>query len=427
MQIAVLLGMLLIMFMLGVAIPYSLALSTVLFMILSPDVNLSLNIIPQKMIAGTTNFTLLAIPFFLLAGKLMNCGSITERIFKLCNALVGWIPGGLAHANVLASIVFAGMSGSAVADAAGLGTIEIKAMSEEGFDVDFSAAVTAASSTIGPIIPPSIPLIIYGVTVGASIASLLIAGIIPGLIMGITLSVMVFNISKKRNYPCRKFPTIKEIWDLTKYAFLALLTPVILIGGILGGIFTATEASAIATLYALILVTLVYREVTMNELYTVLCEVARESTAIMLVVGAATLFGFLTSRLQIPQKTAELLLEISSSKTVFLVLVNILLLVVGCFMETNATILILGPILLPVATQFGIHPVHFGIIMVLNLMIGLLTPPVGMCLYATASVAKISFERMVKAVAPFYIPLLVTLTLVTFVPGLVMWLPNLLK
>jgi tripartite ATP-independent transporter DctM subunit len=242
---AIFIGLLLVLFMLGVSVPYALAITGVVGMYATSGFGvMQLQTMVQKMVSGVNGFSLMAIPFFLIAGKLMNVGSITERIFDFCNVLVGWIPGGLAHANVLASVVFAGMSGSAVADAAGLGTIEIKAMEDQGFDTDFAAAVTAASSTIGPIIPPSIPLIMYGVSAGVSISTLLMGGVVPGLVCALSLAVMIVYFSFKRKYPRRSFPSLKEIWTSFRRAFLSLLTPVILIGGILGGVFTATEAAA---------------------------------------------------------------------------------------------------------------------------------------------------------------------------------------
>lgn len=427
MHIAVFIGLLMVLFLLGVAVPYALAITSVIAMMVTSGGGIAFQTVTQKIISGTNNFTLLAIPFFLLAGKLMNTGSITRRTFKLCNALVGWIPGGLAHANVLASIVFAGMSGSAVADAAGLGTIEINAMKEEGFDVDFSAAITAASSTIGPIVPPSIPLVMFGVAGGVSISALLIAGIVPGVIMGLSLSVMIYFFAKKRNYPRSKFPPWKELWKLMKQSFWAILTPAILIGGILGGIFTPTEAAAVASLYALILTVVFYREVKARDLVRILRETVEETAAVMLVVGASTLFGYLVIKMQMPAKVLDAFLAISGNKYVFLALINVFFLLIGCFMETNSAILILTPIILPIAITLGIDPIHFGMVMVLNLMIGLLTPPVGMCLYATAGVAQISFERMVKAVSPFYVPLFLTLLLITYMPALVTWLPNLVR
>lgn len=348
----------------------------------------------------------------------MNVGSITERIFKFCNALVGWIPGGLGQVNILASVVFAGMSGSAVADAAGLGTIEIRAMKREGFDLPFAAGITAASSTIGPIIPPSIPLIVFGCVGSVSISKLLVGGIIPGAVCAVCLGIMVAIISMQRQYPRRRLPSFSELWQLFSSSILALLTPIILIGGILCGIFTATEAASVASAYALLLTVFIYKELKWADILKVIREVCIETASIMLVVSTSTLYGYMITKCQIPQTVLNLFLSVSENKAVFLLLINLFLLFVGCFMETNAAIMILTPILLPAAVTFGVDPVHFGLIMVFNLMIGLLTPPVGMCLYATARVANISFEETVKGAAPFYIPLIITLIAITAVPWL---------
>ena len=282
MIIAVFLGGLILLFLLGFGAPYAIGLVSLLVLIMTRGIgNIPLDMMATKLAFAANNFTLLAIPFFLLAGKLMNTGSITTRIFRFCNTLIGWIPGGLGHANVLASIVFAGMSGSAVADAAGLGTIEIRAMENEGFDTDFAAAITAASSTIGPIIPPSIPLIVFGVSAGnVSIAKLLIGGILPGVLVGITLSVMVYYFAVKRHYPKSRFPTGKRIWEDFKKAFFPLLTPVILIGGILSGVFTPTEGAVVASLYAFILTMFVYRETTWKDFLLILRDTAKETASI---------------------------------------------------------------------------------------------------------------------------------------------------
>ncbi len=419
MLIAIYVGLVMILFLMGFAVPYALGISAVVGMIYSGSFGfVQMQTMVTKMATGVNSFTLLAIPLFLLSGKLMNVGSITERIFKFCNALVGWIPGGLGQVNILASVVFAGMSGSAVADAAGLGTIEIRAMRNEGFDAPFSAGITAASSTIGPIIPPSIPLIVFGCVGSVSISKLLVGGIIPGIVCAICLGIMVAIISNRRHYPRRGFPTVSELFKLACSSFLALLTPVILIGGILTGIFTATEAAAVASAYALCLTVFIYRELGLKDIVRVVREVCVETASIMLVVSASTLYGYMITKCQIPQMVLDLFLFISDNKAVFLLLINLFLLFVGCFMETNAAIMILTPILLPAAVTFGVDPVHFGLIMVFNLMIGLLTPPVGMCLYATARVANISFEETVKGTAPFYIPLIVTLIAITAFPWL---------
>ncbi|MCQ2560574.1 MAG: TRAP transporter large permease [Clostridia bacterium] len=417
MIVAIFVGMLLLLFLLGFAVPYALIITSVVGMLYGGKFGIvNMGTMAQKLTAGVNSFVLLAIPFFMLAGKMMNVGSITKRIFKFCNALVGWIPGGLGQVNILASVVFAGMSGSAVADAAGLGTIEIEAMKEEGFDVEFAAGITAASSTIGPIIPPSIPLIVFGSACGVSISSLLVGGIIPGVLCAVTLGLMVAAISVKRNYPRRAFPSLGELWDLFRHSILALMTPVILIGGILSGVFTATEAAGVATLYATILVCVVYREVSLKEVIATFKSAATESVAIMLVVAGSTLYGYMITKFQIPSIVLNFFLSVSSNKYIFLLMINIFLLFVGCFMDANAAIMILGPILTPAAIAFEVNPVHFGLIMVFNLMIGLITPPVGTCLYATARVAGISFDRMVKGALPYYLPLAITLIIITMIP-----------
>lgn len=297
MLIAIYVGLVMILFLMGFAVPYALGISAVVGMIYSGSFGfVQMQTMVTKMATGVNSFTLLAIPLFLLSGKLMNVGSITERIFKFCNALVGWIPGGLGQVNILASVVFAGMSGSAVADAAGLGTIEIRAMRNEGFDAPFSAGITAASSTIGPIIPPSIPLIVFGCVGSVSISKLLVGGIIPGIVCAICLGIMVAIISNRRHYPRRGFPTVSELFKLACSSFLALLTPVILIGGILTGIFTATEAAAVASAYALCLTVFIYRELGLKDIVRVVREVCVETASIMLVVSASTLYGYMITK-----------------------------------------------------------------------------------------------------------------------------------
>lgn len=427
MILSIFLGLLIILFLLGFSVPYAIGLTSVVVMIVQRGFDgIQYGMIAQRLVYGVNNFTLLAIPFFLLAGKFMNTGSITKKIFDFCNILVGWIPGGLGHANIVASIIFAGMSGSAVADASGLGVIEVNAMKEQGFDVDFAAAVTAASSTIGPIIPPSIPLIVFGVAADASIAKLLMAGLVPGLVMGLALMIMVYYFAVKRHYPKTKFPTISAIWKSFTSAFFPLMTPVILIGGILGGVFTATEAAAVSVVYAFILTVIVYRELTFKDIVKVMLDTALEASVILFIVGASSLYGWLLVKTQMPTYFMNQLFLVSTNPYVILGLINLFLLVVGCFMETNAAIVILAPMMVPMAMQLGINPIHLGIIMVLNLMIGLLTPPIGMCLYAVARVSQISFDRMVKAVLPFYVPLLIVLLLVTIFPEISLWFPRLM-
>lgn len=419
---------LIVLFLLGFGAPYAIGIVSDFSLLLNNGLaNFPFHTVAQKFINSGNSFTLMAIPFFLLAGNLMNTGGITKRIFKFCQTVVGWIPGGLAHANILASIVFAGMSGSAVADAAGLGTIEIRAMEDQGFDTDFSAAITAASSTIGPIIPPSIPLIVYATTAGTvAVSKMLMAGLVPGILMGIALAVMVVIISIKHHYPKSAFPKGKVLWDDFRHAFLSLLTPVILIGGMLSGIFTPTEAAIVCVVYAFILTVIIYREVTLKQVAQAVLTTAKESACIVFIICASNLYGYLLTRARIPQTLVTLISGVTSSPLVVLLLINVLFLIIGCFMDCNAAIMVMTPALMPLVTAFGIDPIHFGLIMVLNLMIGLLTPPVGMCLYTTARVAKIPLDRMIKAVAPFYIPLLVTLLLITVFPQIVLLIPNLM-
>jgi tripartite ATP-independent transporter DctM subunit len=428
MILTVFLGGLVALFILGFGAPYAIGVVSVAVLLIQRGVeNFSFEIVASKIAFSANNFTLLAIPFFLFAGKLMNTGSITGRIFNFCNTLVGWLPGGLGHSNVLASIVFAGMSGSAVADAAGLGTIEIKAMEDQGFDTEFSAGITAASSTIGPIIPPSIPLIVFGVSAGGvSVAKLLIGGIVPGLLMGISLMIMVAYFSLKRHYPRTAFPKPRDAWLGLKNSFFPLLTPIILIGGILSGVFTPTEGAAVAALYALILTALFYREISPKDVLRILRDTAKETACIMVIVCVSSLYGYLLVRTQFPELFLNTIFSITHNKIIILLLLNVFFLVIGCFMETNAALIILTPILMPLTTQLGIDPVHLGLVVVLNLMIGLITPPVGMCLYATSKVAHLSLDRMIRGTMPFYLPLFITLMLITFIPDLVTWLPNLL-
>ncbi len=381
-------------------------------------------VVVHRMVAGVDSFPLLAIPFFIMAGSLMNSGGITERIYDFALALVGWLKGGLGHVNVVGSVIFAGMSGTAVADAGGLGNIEIKAMRDHGYDVDFAVGITGASSTIGPIIPPSLPMVIYGVMANASIGQLFAAGLIPGLVMAATMMVMVAWYAHVRGFQRDATFALDRLWYTFRRAFLPLMTPVLLIGGMTTGVFTPTEAAIAATAYALILGMFVYRTLSWRGLIKVSMETTETTAIILLIVAGASIFGYLITITKVTDNVAELVLSITTQPWAILLLVNIFLLVVGCFMETIAAITILVPVLLPLMERIGVDPVHFGVIMVLNLMIGLLTPPVGMVLYILARVANISFERTTRACAPFLIPLVVTLGLVTYWPDMVLWLPT---
>jgi tripartite ATP-independent transporter DctM subunit len=408
----------------GVPVGIALAGSSMLWVLLSgkvPDF-----VVIHRMVNGVDSFPLLAIPFFILAGNLMNSAGITSRIFTFATACIGWMRGGLGHVNIIASVLFAGMSGAAVADAGGLGTIEIKAMRDAGYDDDFAVAVTAASSTIGPIIPPSLPMVVYGVMASASVGQLFAAGFIPGLLMAVSLMLLVAWYAKKRNYPRDARFNIRLMGKSFKRAFLSLLTPVIIIGGILTGAFTPTEAAISACVYALILGIIVYRTLTWRRLLVVSMDTIETTAIICFIVAAASIFAWILTSNRVTEHFTALLLDVTQNPILLLILLNLILFIVGCFMETVAAITILVPVLLPIAEGIGIDPVHFGVIMVLNLMIGLLTPPVGMVLYVLARVAGISFERCTAATLPFLFPLVFVLILITFIPGFSMWLPTLI-
>jgi tripartite ATP-independent transporter DctM subunit len=381
-------------------------------------------VVLHRMVSGIDSFPLIAVPFFILAGHLMNSAGITTRIFGFAKALVGWLHGGLGHVNIGASIIFAGMSGAAVADAGGLGTIEIKAMRDAGYDDDFSVGITAASSTIGPIIPPSLPLVIYGVMASASIGELFAAGFIPGLLMGLALMIMVALYSRKRGYPRDARFSLNRLWVKFKQAFLPLQTPTIIIGGILSGIFTPTESAIAAVVYALFLGLFVYRSLTWRHILRVSMDTIETSAAILMIVASATIFAWILIDQQVAVMLGDALLGFSQNKTVILIIIMMVVLLIGCFMETIAAITILVPVLLPIAEKVGIDPVHLGIIVILNLMLGLLTPPVGMVLYVLSKVSGVKFEKCVIATAPFIVPLLIVLAMITFFPDIAMWLPN---
>jgi tripartite ATP-independent transporter DctM subunit len=412
------------MIAIGVPVAIALAGSSAVFLLFYGSVPEM--VVAHRMVNGVDSFPLLAVPFFILAGNLMNTAGITERIFGFARALVGWMRGGLGHVNVGASVIFAGMSGAAVADAGGLGAIEIKAMRDAGYEPDFAVGVTAASSTIGPIIPPSLPMVIYGVVAGASIGQLFAAGFVPGLMMAVSLMAMVAWYAHRRGYPRDQAFELRRLWTSFVHAFLSLMTPAIIIGGILSGAFTPTEAAIAASAWALVLGAIVYRTLTWRRFLRVSFDTIETTAVVLFVVAGASIFAWLLTSNRVPEHFAAAILSVSDRPWVILILINLILLVVGCFMETVAAITILVPVLLPIAITMGVDPVHFGVIMVLNLMLGLLTPPVGMVLYVLSRVAKMPFERCVVATAPFLVPLTIVLLLVTFVPQITMWLPTLL-
>ena len=421
MELAILLIVVFVLLVIGTPVTVALGVGSLLFIMMegTPSV-----VVLHRMVSGIDSFPLIAVPFFILAGHLMNSAGITTRIFEFAKAIVGWLHGGLGHVNIGASIVFAGMSGAAVADAGGLGTIEIKAMRDAGYDDDFSVGITAASSTIGPIIPPSLPLVIYGVMASVSIGELFAAGLIPGLLMGLSLMIMVTLYARKRNYPRDAAFSFIKLWQTFKRAFLPLQTPTIIVGGILSGIFTPTESAIAAVVYALILGLFVYRSLTWRHILRVSMDTIETSAAILMIVASATIFAWILIDQQVAVILADALLGFSQNKTVILIIIMLVVLLIGCFMETIAAITILVPVLLPIAQQVGIDPVHLGLIVILNLMLGLLTPPVGMVLYVLSKVSGVKFEKCVTATAPFLVPLLIVLGLISFIPEIAMWLPN---
>ena len=388
--------------------------------------NVSMVIFIQKLMNAPNNFTLLAIPFFILAAQIMNRGKITDRIFKFSTSLVGHFCGGLGYVNVLSSVIFSGMSGSATADAGGLGLVEIKAMRDANYDDDFIIGITAASSTIGPIIPPSIPFVLYGALANVSVGGLFVGGVVPGIIMGLSLSVMVFLFSKKRHYPISKRVSLKEIVLSIKSTFLALLMPMIILGGIWGGFFTPTEAAFISIVYALILSLFIYKSIKFKEIPSLMLDTIKLTAPAIILVSAANIFGWIMIYEKVDQLFMNAVFGITHNRYLILLIINAILLFLGMFVDVISSIMLVLPILGPISTALAIHPIHLGVIVVLNLMIGLLTPPVGGLLYILSSVTKIPCNKITIMVLPWIIPLVIVLLLVTFIPDLVLFLPRLL-
>ncbi len=385
-----------------------------------------LAVMAQRIYNGTTGFTLLAIPFFILAGNLMNTGGITDRIYNFANAMVGRWPGGLGQVNVFGSVIFAGMSGAAVADAAGLGLIEIKAMDDAGYDHTFSSAVTAASSTIAPVIPPSIPFVIFSSVTGVSVAKLFAAGIIPGLLMALSMSVVVYIISKRRKFPVNPPMPWKQRLKYFWQAIPSLLCVAIIIGGIWSGIFTATEAAIVACVYALLLSTIGYKQLKLKDLGKIVYDSLITSCKTMFIIAIANFLAYFMLHQRIPNQVINGLMGVTTNPSVLILLIIFVLIVLGCFLEGVSVILITTPIFLPIIDAIGMNYVQFGVIMVLASMIGLLTPPVGMSLYAVCSVAKIRLAELSKAVLPYVFGIFVVLLLCAFWEPLSLWLPSMI-
>ena len=448
----------------GLPVAVAMAGGSLIYILVSgsvPDI-----VLAQRMISGIESFPLLAVPFFILAGNLMNIAGITGRIYNFAIALVGWMKGGLGQVNIIGSVIFSGMSGTAIADAAGLGTVEIKAMKEHGYSTEFAVGVTAASATLGPIFPPSLPFVIYGMMANVSIGALFVAGILPGLFLTLLMMLTVAYYARRNGwggdvafhwgrlggasleillvlaFPMAVWLAVKAgasvnvaaitafvvllalDWRYNFSAVLALMAPVILIGGMTMGWLTPTEAAVAAVLWALFLGLVRYRSMTLKTLAKATFDTIETTASVLFIVTAASIFAWLLTTTQAAQALADWILSITSNKWVFLLLANLLILFVGCFIDTIAAITILVPILLPIVLKLGIDPVQFGLIVTLNLMIGLMTPPLGMVLFVLARISKLSVERATMAILPWLIPLLLGLVAITYIPALTLWLPQ---
>jgi TRAP-type C4-dicarboxylate transport system permease large subunit len=460
----ILLGSFLTLMILGLPVALSMAAASLLYILATgvvPDV-----IVAQRMIAGVESFPLLAVPFFILAGNLMNIAGVTGRIYSFAVALVGWMKGGLAQVNIIGSVIFSGMSGTAIADAAGLGTIEIKAMKDHGYSTEFAVGVTAASATLGPIIPPSLPFVIYGMMANVSIGALFLGGLIPGVVMTLLMMGTVAFFAHKNGWGSDTPFSLRQLasasvevvivlafplavwlmmqaglspnvaigialavllaldWYFDFAAVMALMAPVILIGGMTLGLFTPTEAAVAAVIWSLFLGLVRYRSMTLRSLAKATFDTIETTASVLFIVTAASIFAWLLTISQAAQILSDAILGFTQNKWVFLLLANLLILFVGCFIDTIAAITILVPILLPIVLKLGIDPIHFGLIITLNLMIGLLHPPMGLVLFVLARVARLSIERTTMAILPWLLPLLVSLALVTYLPAISLWLPR---
>ena len=389
--------------------------------------DVSLVLLAQRMFTGIDSFPLMAVPFFVLAGELMNRGGTTKRLIDFANVLVGRVPGGLAHTNILASMFFGGISGSAVADAAAMGTVLVPGMVRKGFPPGFSAAVTAASSTMGPIIPPSILMVLMGVTTGLSIGGLFAAGIVPGLLLGISMMALSYGMALRYNFP-RETMALSPAIIFKEFvsAGPALMAPIIILGGILGGVFTPTESAAVAVLYAFILGKYIYKKLDFKDLADVFVQSGITTAVLLLIIGMANIFAWVLTSEQIPTRIAQAMLALTNNPVVILMIINLFLIFIGMFLEGGAAIIILAPTMLAITNALGINPLHFGLIMVLNLAVGLLTPPLGVCLFVVCGVTKIDLGVIIRSVMPFLAVEIGVLLLVTYAPSVILFIPKLL-
>ena len=462
-----LIGSFLILLIIGVPVALSMAVSSLLYVLV--DGTMADFAVLHRMIGGVDSFPLLAVPFFILAGNLMNIAGVTNRIYQFAVHAVGWMRGGLGQVNIIGSVIFSGMSGTAIADAAGLGTIEIKAMKDHGYPLDFSVGVTAASATLGPIIPPSLPFVIYGMMANVSIGALFIGGIVPGLVMTVMMMLTVAYFARRNQWGAdspfswpQVFKSGLEVavvflaggaiwgiyaitdWPLLIGAFfviailtwadwyfkfsavMALMTPMLLIGGMTAGLFTPTEAAVAACAWALYLGLFRYRTMTFKSVAKATFETIETTASVLFIVSSAAIFGWLLTATKVADVLTNAFLALTDQRWVFLILVNILILIVGSFIDTLAAITILVPILMPLLLKFGVDPIHFGVVITLNLMIGLLHPPLGMVLYVLARVARMSVEATTMAILPWLVPLMLALGVITFIPDITLWLPKMI-
>lgn len=421
----ILLGLLFILIFIGIPIAFSLGAVGVLGVFMLSGNPLA--IIPRVIFSGISFYPLLAIPFFICAGELMNKAGITEKLVRFADLFVGKAPGGLAYTNILTSMFFGGITGSAAADTSAIGGLLIPAMVKEGYSKDFSVAVTASSSTVGPIIPPSIIMVIYGATVGVSIGALFSAGIVPGILIGVSLMFVVLFMSINHKFP-KRTGRIKrlEAWITIREAIWPLGMPIIIIGGILGGTFTPTEAGAVGVLYSLLVGFFILKSIKISDIYPIFRHTALLTSTVLLIIGCAKILSWVLTVLQFQNYISQTFMQYSKNPIVFLILVNILLLIMGTFMDAGASVILLAPILAPIAANFGINPIHFGIITVLNLTIGHGTPPMGVCLFIATGIADISLDKSAKAIIPFIAAEIVVLMIITYLPGVVLYIPKLL-
>ena len=415
----------LLLFMAGFPVAYAILLPSIGYVLAE---GLPWGLLAQRITYALDSFPLVAVPIFIFVGNLMNSAGITDRIFRFADTLVGRAPGGLAQVNIFSSLIFSGMSGAALADVGGLGKIEIAAMKKKGFSAPFSAAVTGASAVVGPIFPPSIPLIVYGSVTSVSIVQLLMAGIVPALICVALLMLTAAVLSYRYKLPrAERWPTPREVWRDLLPALPALFAPVLMIAGMLLGLFTPTEAAAVTAVYVIVISSAFYRELTWEHMWSAMIVTVRSTSAILIIVAVAALFGWILAVEQVPQDFARWILGFSTDPLMLLLIANLIFFIAGMFLDSTTATLLVVPVLAPPLVLAGVDPVHLGIIAIFNLMFGLLTPPMGLSLFLLTSIAEVSLRQLLRALLPFYVPLLATLAIITFAEDLVLWLPGMLR